>query len=88
MVTKPFRQLRPHEEAVLMHQFTYHQPSSGQVERISKIRQAAFQFARAIAENTVEGGDQWSAVEKVREAMMLSTASVVLERKTEDEGND
>lgn len=56
--------------------FTYHSPSADQLPKYQAIREAGFNLASAIVDNTPESADQTAAVRKVREAVMTANASI------------
>ena len=56
--------------------FTYHAPTSEQVEHYQRIRQAAKALARVIDECCPAGPDRSAAVRKVRDAVMTANASI------------
>lgn len=62
-----------------MEQFDYHQPSSGQVTRITTIRRAHKALLLVIWENVPEGADRTCAVRKLHETMMTCNKAIVLE---------
>ena len=59
--------------------FSYQEPSDGQVGRMQQIRAAAAEFADAILEHAPTCPDQTAAIRKVREAVMMANAAIVLE---------
>jgi hypothetical protein len=59
--------------------FSYHPPTTGQLENYEAIRQAGKAFADAILANTPPSPDQSAAIRKVREAVMTANAAVALE---------
>lgn len=59
--------------------FDHHQPSSGQIERITAIRRAAKAFVCTIWEQAPEGPDRTVAIRYVHEAMMTTNKAIVLE---------
>ena len=61
--------------------FTYHSPTSDQVEQYSKIRNAAKEFARVVIENSPASSDQSTAIRKIREAVMTANAAIALSGK-------
>ena len=63
----------------LNHIFSYHAPKGDQLEKYQKIRDAGKAFAEIILDNTVVGGDQNRALNKIRDAVMIANASVALE---------
>lgn len=66
--------------------FTYHAPTEDQVRKLKRIRDAARHLATVILESTPQNADQWSAVRKVREAVMTANAAVVCHKPTPDPG--
>ncbi len=60
-------------------QFTYHSPKGDQPDRYVLIREAGFQLAATIVDNTPPSADQSAAIRKVREAVMTANAAIALE---------
>lgn len=58
--------------------FTYHPPHNGQREQYDKIRNAAYEFAKVVLENTPPCADQTAAIRKIREGVMTANASIAL----------
>lgn len=67
-------------EDELRNLFSYHAPTADQPQRYAAIREAAFQFARTVIENTPPSADQSAAIRKIREAVMTANASIALEK--------
>ena len=63
---------------LLRHIFTYHAPSTEDVERREVIRDAARHLAAVIVANTPACADQTDAIRKVREAVMTANAAIAL----------
>lgn len=66
MITKP----------QIQHWFTYHSPTEDQIPKYKIIRDAGFDFANSILENTPACADQTAAIRKVREAVMTANAAI------------
>jgi hypothetical protein len=64
-------------------QFTYHPPKPEDMAKFTAIREAALKFALVIAENTKECSEQYTAINKTREAVMWANAAIALEGKAE-----
>jgi hypothetical protein len=58
--------------------FTYHAPTTDDVEKLKEIREAAKAFAHVIVDNTPPSADQSAALRKLRECVMTANASIVL----------
>ena len=58
--------------------FTYHKPDSDQSRQYDNIRNAAYEFAKVVLENTPPSADQTTAIRKIREAVMTANASIAL----------
>lgn len=58
---------------------SHHAPSTGQVERIKRIREAGIEYGTVILDNTYESADQSAAIRHLRECNMTAIASIVLE---------
>jgi len=56
--------------------FKYHAPIPEQVEKYTRLRESAKQFAECILENTPQSADQTAAIRKVREAVMTANAAI------------
>ena len=56
--------------------FTYHAPSSGQLQAYDELRNSAKNFAHIINKYCPESADKTAAIRKVREAVMTANASV------------
>ncbi len=56
--------------------FTYHAPTSEQVEQYKAIREKAKELARTISANTPHSADQTAALRKLREAVMTANAAI------------
>lgn len=57
--------------------FQYHAPANGsEIEKYSKIRDKAKEFAQVVLENTPGCPDQTVAIRKIREAVMTANASI------------
>lgn len=61
--------------------FTYHAPSPEQIEKITKVREAAIHLAETICDQVPQGADQQAAIRKVSEALMTANKGIVLEGK-------
>lgn len=77
--TDPF--LTPRQLAIL-DSFNYHRPSPEQVLRISGLRGAFKNAARAVIAATPEGADQTAALRQLHEAMMTANKAIALEPGT------
>ena len=60
--------------------FTYHLPTSEQLPKYQKIRDAGKALAAAIVESTPSGSDQTAAVRLVREAVMTADAAIACDQ--------
>lgn len=56
--------------------FTYHPPHGDQVERFALIRDAGFQLATIVAQNTPGSVERSTALAKIREAVMWANAAI------------
>jgi hypothetical protein len=56
--------------------FTYHTPTSEQVEQYAVIRAKALEFARVIHGNCPAGPDRTASMRLLREAVMTANASI------------
>jgi hypothetical protein len=57
--------------------FSYHAPQNGsEIEKYTKIRDKAKEFAQVLLENTPSCPDQTVAIRKIREAVMTANASI------------
>ena len=56
--------------------FTFHAPTSEQVEAYQEIRATAEQLARVIVRRCEGGPDRTAAIRKIREAVMTANASI------------
>lgn len=56
--------------------FIYHPPKDDQLERYKSIREAAYNFAEVVLENTPRSADQTASIRKIREAVMTANASI------------
>jgi hypothetical protein len=56
--------------------FTYHSPSAEQLPKYQAIREAAYNLAKTIVDNSPVSADQTAAVRKVREAAMTANAAI------------
>jgi hypothetical protein len=56
--------------------FSYHSPSSQQLPKYARIREAGLALAEAIFYETPASADQTAAIRKVREAVMTANASI------------
>jgi hypothetical protein len=56
--------------------FTYHAPQGDQTERYKLIRNAGYNLAMSISDNTIPCADQTAAIRKVREAVMTANAAI------------
>lgn len=61
--------------------FTYHAPTTVQLEKINAIREGAKAYAKILMSNTPSGADQSAALRLIRESSMTGNAAVVLEGK-------
>jgi hypothetical protein len=59
--------------------FTYHAPKEGQPEKYTAIRNAAFNLAEVILENTPACADQSAAIRLIREGVMTANAAIACE---------
>jgi hypothetical protein len=66
------------DDRVLDELFKYHRPNPSQAIRYENLRAAAKAFAKVVCINTPAGADQVSAIQKIREAVMLANAGVAL----------
>lgn len=66
------------DRVVLEEVFTYQQSDEAQVTSMQRIRQAAFDLATAIVEECPSCADRSTAIRRVREAVMVANASIVL----------
>jgi hypothetical protein len=57
---------------------TYARPDANAVARITAVREASENLARAILLNTPACADQQAAIRHVREALMTANAAIVL----------
>ncbi len=73
--------LNPRLRAIL-DSFNYHRPSPEQVLRISALRGAFKNAARAVIASTPEGADQTAALRQLHEAMMTANKAIALEPGT------
>ena len=69
----------------LKHLFQYHSPRPDQLPKYEAIREAGKAFAEIILANTPRGTDQNTAIQKIRETVMVANASVALDGRV---GND
>lgn len=60
------------------HQFTYHAPTERQVGDMKEIRDTAKELAHLIAARCPASADRTVAIRKIREAVMIANASIVL----------
>lgn len=67
------------DDAQLRTWFTYHPPTGDQPTRYNAIRDAAYEFAKAVREHTPPGADQTAAMRKIREAVMTANAAIATE---------
>lgn len=81
MMARPDSFLPPRLQAIL-DSFNYHRPSPEQVLRISSLRGAFKDAARAVIAATPEGPDQTAALRQLHEAMMTANKSIALEPGT------
>ena len=58
--------------------FTYHKPDGDQSRQYDNVRNAAYEFAKVILENTPPCADQTTAIRKIRESVMTANASIAL----------
>lgn len=58
--------------------FSYHAPTSEQVEQYQNIRDAAKEFAKVVIANSPICADQMVAIRKIREAVMTTNAAIAL----------
>jgi hypothetical protein len=56
--------------------FSYHEPKGDQVERYNLIRDAVYEAALVIVENTPACADQTASIRKLREAAMTANAAI------------
>ena len=71
------------------HIFKYHPPTSNDLGKYEKLREAGKEFARIILETTPKSADQTHAIRLVREAIMTANASIALGgRLTMEIGSD
>jgi alkanesulfonate monooxygenase SsuD/methylene tetrahydromethanopterin reductase-like flavin-dependent oxidoreductase (luciferase family) len=56
--------------------FRYHAPKGDQQERYARIRAAAKEFAKILAECTPPSADQTVAIRKLRECVMVANAAI------------
>lgn len=61
------------------HVFSYHPPTAGQPEKYEAIRSAAKTLAQTIIDNTPVGIDRNTAIQKLRECVMMANASIALD---------
>lgn len=61
--------------------FAYHAPTLEDIKAHNHIRNAAYEFAAVILENTPSSADQTAAIRKVREAVMTANAAIALKGK-------
>lgn len=60
-----------------IHTFEYHQPSDGQIDRISAVRKSCIKTVRVLFKNCPESADRSAAVRLLHEAMMTANKSIV-----------
>ena len=58
--------------------FTYHAPSSVQVEDMNTLRALARNLAKGIEQLVPAGADQTAAIRKLRECIMTANAGIIL----------
>lgn len=71
--------LNPQEQGALDFQFSYRSPNPTQVSHMKVLRGAAKHFAEEIVRYCPRSADRSAALRKVREAVMMANASIVLE---------
>ncbi len=59
--------------------FKYHQPTPGQIQRISNIRNAHIECLKLILQNIPAGADRIAAIRKLHESMMTCNKAIVCE---------
>lgn len=72
-------QIMPLDRATLDEIFTYHSPLPQDIDKYTRIRNAAKEFAIVIVENTPRCADQTTAIRHVREAVMNANSSIALQ---------
>jgi len=72
-------------EIDLEHIFTHHAPEKEDIEKYTKLRNAAKEFAETIIKNTPKGADQTATIRKIREAVMTANASIALKGRLNKE---
>ena len=63
----------------LLNWFTYHSPTGNQPIQYAKIREAGYNLANVILNETPPSADQTAAIRKVREAVMTANAAIACE---------
>lgn len=61
--------------------FTHHQPNAEKLRHYEAIHLAAQRFAEVILENAPDGEDRDTALNLLRQAMMMANAAVALDGK-------
>jgi hypothetical protein len=59
--------------------FMYHGPTPEQIDKYSKIREAAKALAKVICDTTPRSADQQASLRKLRECVMTANASIALD---------
>lgn len=70
------------KEKLVERDFTYHKPTTEQIEKMQRIRNVAKQLAELIADSTPENYEQIEAWKSLRNCVMWANASIVCEELT------
>lgn len=65
----------------LLNWFTYHSPTPDQLPKFQAIREAGFNLAKTIVENSPASDDQTAAIRLIREACMTANAAIACDGK-------
>jgi len=63
-------------EEQLKNWFTYHSPEGTQLTAYQAIRDAGYNLAKTIVDNSPPSADQTAAIRKVRESVMTANAAI------------
>ena len=63
--------------------FTYQPPTQTTLPKFLAIREAGKYFAKVLLHNMPAGGDRYTAIQKIREAVMVANAGVSLDGMTQ-----
>lgn len=66
---------------VLKDIFTYHSPRPDQLPKFQAIREAAYEFAKVVIDNTPACADQTVAIRQLRELCMVANQAIALDGK-------